>query len=54
MKHALVLVLTVAASPLLAHDGLHMHPHANDPAWVPVIIGLAVVGLAIGLRRRFK
>jgi hypothetical protein len=54
MKRILVLALTATASPLLAHDGMHMHPHANDPVWVPVVLGLGAIGLALALRGRFK
>jgi hypothetical protein len=49
-----VLALATTAGPLLAHEGAHMHPHADDPLWVPVALGLAVIALAIALRGRFK
>lgn len=54
MKHVLTLVMAVTAGPLFAHEGAHVHPHANDPVWVPVILGLMVAALAIVLIRRSK
>ena len=48
------LAVVVTASPLLAHEGAHMHPHATDPVWVPIFAGLTALGLAVVLYRRFK
>jgi hypothetical protein len=44
MKPLFTLVsLLLLAQPALAHTGDHIHPHASDPAWLPVALGLLVV-----------
>ncbi len=37
---------TLVASPVLAHGGMHLHPHANDSSWLPLLAGSVAVGLA--------
>jgi hypothetical protein len=55
MRKTLIAALaTIAAGPLLAHEGAHIHPHADHPVWLPVVIGLLAVGCALTLRGRFK
>ena len=38
------LVLLSAATPVLAHPGAHVHPHADSG--VPLLLGLIVVAVA--------
>lgn len=40
-----ITLTTLAAVPAMAHDGLHMHPHANDASWLPLIAGSIAIGL---------
>lgn len=50
MKHIFAaLPLLLIAAPVLAHSGAHIHPHADDPSWIPVILG----GLAITVAAAF-
>ena len=47
MKPILASLAVLATSPALAHTGSHMHPHANDPSWLPILItGLVIAGAA--------
>ena len=47
MKTALTALVALTAAPALAHTGVHMHPHAGDPSWLPLLIsGLVVAGVA--------
>lgn len=39
MKTTLTALALFAAAPAFAHSGAHMHPHANDPVWLPLLIG---------------
>jgi ABC-type molybdate transport system permease subunit len=34
------------SAPALAHDGMHLHPHADDASWLPLLAGSVAVGLA--------
>jgi len=54
MKHLMILPALVLASPALAHPGLHMAPHGAE--WMPVFMGLAVIGAAtvLALSTRVK
>ena len=54
MKHLMILPAMLLASPALAHPGLHIAPHGAE--WMPVFMGLAVIGTAaaIALRARIK
>jgi cytochrome c biogenesis factor len=49
----LSLILTAGAA--LAHSGAeaHIHPHVNDPTWVPILAGFLVIcGAAAMIWRR--
>ncbi|EBA09400.1 hypothetical protein [Sagittula stellata] len=54
MKHLGFGLLAVCASPVLAHDGVHLHPH--DSALTPWLMGIGAVsilaGMLIAARRR--
>jgi hypothetical protein len=54
MTRLILITTTLWATPLLAHDGVHMHPHADHPAWSLIMLASAVVGAAAYLawRRR--
>lgn len=47
MKKLLFPLAMLTAAPALAHEGAHMHPHANDPAWGAILLALAVAGVAV-------
>ncbi len=47
-RFAIAALSITAATPVLAHSGAHLHPHAGDPAWLPLLVGTVVVG-ALGL-----
>ncbi len=47
-RFAVTALSATLASPALAHSGAHLHPHAGDPIWVPLLVGTVVVG-ALGL-----
>ena len=44
-RFAVAATATLTAAPALAHSGAHLHPHANDPVWMPLIVGSVVVGV---------
>ena len=44
MIRIVVPLATLWSTPLLAHDGMHLHPHADHPAWSLVMLASAVVG----------
>ena len=47
MKPTLTALALLAAAPAFAHTGAHMHPHADDPVWLPLLIGaLTAAGVA--------
>ncbi|MGV6811425.1 MAG: hypothetical protein ACWA47_04200 [Brevirhabdus sp.] len=48
MKKASVFILSLSASPALAHSGLHLHPHGSETI-VGVLAGLAVIASAAGM-----
>lgn len=56
MKNLMILPALILASPALAHPGLHIAPHGAE--WMPVFMGLAVIGtaaaLALGARIKAK
>ncbi len=45
--------LAVLAAPVAAHTdaGLHLHPHVTDggAAWLPVLLGMAAIVVAVAL-----
>ncbi|NKW91190.1 hypothetical protein HGD87_01475 [Rhodobacteraceae bacterium R_SAG9] len=43
-RFAIAALATTATTPALAHSGAHLHPHAGDPVWLPILVGTAVVG----------
>jgi hypothetical protein len=43
-------MMTVLATPALAHDGVHLHPHGIDAVWL-VLAALALGGGAAALLR---
>jgi len=54
MKKLMILPALLMASPAVAHPGLHIAPHGAE--WMPVFMGLAVIGTAaaVPLRARVK
>ncbi|MDF1872191.1 hypothetical protein [Vannielia sp.] len=53
MKHAFTLLMvTVAASPALAHSGAHLHPHAEGSSAVPLVAGVVLISTAAVLTLR--
>lgn len=54
MKHLPLLPAALLATPALAHDGVHVTPHGAE--WMPVFMGLAVIGAAalVTLRARVR
>ena len=45
MKYFITVLLAMTAAPALAHDGMHLHPHADHSSWLPLIAGSIAVGL---------
>ena len=54
MQKTLIALALFTAAPALAHDGAHMHPHAEDPAWGAILLGLAIALVAAQLIRGRK
>jgi hypothetical protein len=55
MSRLALLVLPILATPALAHEGLHHHPHGVEIGWVTAaLLGSALGGGAVYavLRRR--
>ncbi len=54
MTRMTLLLTALWATPVLADSGLHMHPHADHPAWSLIMLASVVVGAAAYLawRRR--
>ncbi|MDW4497337.1 hypothetical protein R5H30_05035 [Sulfitobacter sp. D35] len=47
-RPSLILATFAVASPALAHEGAHLHPHADSAVWGPILAGLlAVAGAAL-------
>jgi len=44
MKKLIALPALMLASPAFAHPGVHITPHGAE--WMPVFMGLAVIGAA--------
>ena len=54
MKHVLLILGTLAASPALAHSGAHIHPH-GAVTWIALILAATIVGgtmTLVQIRRR--
>lgn len=55
MKCILSSLAVLTASPALAHSGVHMHPHASGPTWLPLLLaGLAIASTGVLIAVRFK
>jgi hypothetical protein len=54
MSRLTLLVLPLFATPALAHEGLHHHPHGVEFGWVTAALLGSVVGGAVvyAVRRR--
>ena len=55
MKYLLTAVVSLLASPVLAHDGAHLHPHGMDITLTAVLVAVAaVLGAAVfwGVNRK--
>ena len=54
MTRLILLFSALWATPLLAHDGMHLHPHADHPLWSLFVLASAIVGIVAWLawRRR--
>lgn len=54
MSRLTLLVLPLLATPALAHEGLHHHPHGIELGWVLAALVGSVVGGAVihAVRRR--
>lgn len=44
-RFAITPLAIAAATPALAHSGAHLHPHAGDPVWLPLLVGSLIVGV---------
>lgn len=52
MKYFSSLSVIFAASPAVAHDGVHITPHGAE--WMPVFMGLGAIALAGGIALRAR
>ncbi|MBO9472912.1 peptidase M23 [Shimia sp. R10_1] len=52
-RFAVTALATATAAPALAHSGAHLHPHADHPIWLSLLLGSLAVG-AFGLFMRKK
>lgn len=54
MKRLTLILMTLWTTPLFAHDGMHLHPHADHPVWMLLVLASALVGIVAYLvwRRR--
>ncbi|MGR3635327.1 MAG: hypothetical protein ACU0BK_05300 [Shimia sp.] len=43
-RFAIATFALTAASPAFAHEGLHLHPHAENPVWLGLMVGGLLVG----------
>ncbi len=46
MKRLAAISLILSAAPVWAHDGLHLHPHADHSSWLPLLAGSLAIGTA--------
>ncbi|WP_319824858.1 hypothetical protein [Thalassovita sp.] len=46
MKSLVAFVLILSAAPVWAHDGMHLHPHADHASWLPLLAGSLAIGTA--------
>ena len=54
MKYLIAPATALLATPVLAHEGAHLHPHAADPTWLPIVagvLGVACLARLIWIRR---
>jgi hypothetical protein len=48
-----VLILLCFATPAMAHEGQHFHPHGIEPVWVFMLaVAALVVGIMLGRMRK--
>lgn len=46
MKKLIAALPLLVATPALAHEGVHIHPHGTDPIWIPMLVmGVAIAAL---------
>lgn len=43
-RFAVTTFAITAAAPALAHDGMHIHPHGDNPIWLGLMLGGLVLG----------
>ncbi|MGJ8546587.1 MAG: hypothetical protein ACSHWZ_14165 [Sulfitobacter sp.] len=48
------LAALAAAAPVLAHDGLHMHPHGSSSTWVWGVGAIAVAVVFAAYKARMR
>ncbi|WP_204115439.1 peptidase M23 [Shimia biformata] len=54
MRPISVLALLFAAAPAIAHEGAHVHPHADSPVWLSLLAAALVAAAATVVIRGFK
>ncbi|MFM2389343.1 MAG: hypothetical protein RLZZ437_898 [Pseudomonadota bacterium] len=48
-----MLIMIVFATPAMAHEGQHFHPHGIEPVWVAMLaVGALVAGVLLGRMRK--
>ena len=47
MRYLSLMSVLFAASPAMAHEGIHITPHGAE--WMPVLMGLGVIAVAGGI-----
>ena len=52
MKSVFASLAGLAAAPALAHPGVHVHPHGQEPSlWLPIGLALVLVAAVLGIRQ---
>lgn len=52
MKPLFTSLAILAAAPALAHPGVHMHPHGQEPSlWLPIGLALVLLAAVLGIRQ---